>query len=265
MRKRAFAFIVVMLLGLAAFASLFYANIEAQAQATPTPQLTPQVYLPLVMRNYPPLSCNIPTLIEPQNMAQLTTLAPLFRWDVGDEPDAVRFELQVAQDPAFQNVIFNLITFWLTQNEERLPFNLEPSTVYYWRARNICSCEGGECPGPWTVVWSFTSAPPGGVILPAPALFEPLSVTVTSPVTFRWSAVSGAVEYGLYWRRAGTSGYAHVVSTDNQEVIYLSAGVWEWWVRARNDYAWGQPSVTGVFTSSVHGMECDKGGKCVWR
>ena len=94
-----------------------------------------RAFLLLVMRNYPPLLCFVPTILKPENRAWLDTLASLFRSDVGDEPDAVRFEMRVATAPDFRGVIFSLVTFWLRQEEERLPFNLYTDTTYYWRGR----------------------------------------------------------------------------------------------------------------------------------
>lgn len=265
-----------LLIALLFAAALFYSTSASPLpQATATPGLTPQAFLPLVMRNYPPLLCSIPTLLEPENGAQLDTLAPLFRWDVGDDPDAVRFEMQLATAPDFQEVIFTLVTFWLGQTEERLPFNLYPDTEYYWRGRLICQGDEGEQAGPWTQTWSFTAAPAGGDFLRAPMLTWPLNVTVQSPVTFQWEPVEGAEEYGLYWRRQGENGYAYVHTTNTAVSIFLEDGDWEWWVRARSSYAWGEPSVMGRFTVSgtmgagqavpaFEPLRCEN-GKCVRR
>lgn len=272
MRKSIFVItgIALMVLMLAHFQT----SPAVRAQTTPTPELTPRAFLPLVMRNYPPQFCSPPTLLEPENGAQLDTLAPLFRWNTGDDPDAVRFELQVAQDEQFGNIIFTLITFYLAQEEERLPFNLYPSTTYYWRARLVCNTGDGEQPGPWTEAWSFVSAPPGGEILPAPSLMHPVNETVQSPVTFTWQAVTGAVEYGLYFRQAGAGGYIHVATASTQETLSLASGDYEWWVRARNDYAWGEASEVATFTvtgstaaggcGKQPGLRCDCTG-CVRR
>lgn len=236
---------------------------------TQAQDLEHKVFLPLVLRNYPPQACGLPQLLEPEDGAHLTTIAPLFRWDTGVVTDFLRFELQVSEDAGFDALDFYLVDLQSGQDEERIHFNLKPATLYHWRARNVC--ERGE--GQW-VVRSFTTGS-GGTILPAPSLIEPLNAEVSSPVTFRWQGVTGAVEYLLSWRLRDGPYAAFVRTSDTARTIYISPGTYEWWVKARNSYAWGEPSATGVFTVTstpgqiqtpagvilCEGENCIKGGK----
>ncbi|MEM2265298.1 MAG: fibronectin type III domain-containing protein [Candidatus Hadarchaeales archaeon] len=241
---------------------LFSRILSLEAQSTPTPVLTPQAFLPVVMRNYPPSFCETPELLEPADGAQLSTLAPLFRWNTGVITDFVQFELQVSKETAFTNWDFYLVSLGQGVDEERIAYNLLPSTLYYWRGRNVC--ERGE--SMW-VVRSFTTGS-GGVILPAPVLVEPVNATVVSPVTFRWNEVNGAVEYRLEWGPEDGAYFAFINTTNTSKTIYLSPGKYLWRVKGRNDYAWGELSSTATFTvtqtSSVQGhYNICEGTKCV--
>jgi len=208
-------------------------------------------YLPLVLRNYGGFCSTIPTLLSPANGSSLNTIAPLFRWDNGNNPSATMLRLQVAKDPGFTQSVWSL---WFSGTsgviEFRFPRNLDPATTYYWRAWLMC----GDAQGPYSEVWSFTTGS-RGTILPAPALVAPIngSTVPATTVTLRWSSVSGAVEYLVRWRQVGQEGYNYQWVNDTQTTIsWLSTNTtYEWWVSARNDYAIGTDSETWRFTTPV--------------
>lgn len=144
----------------------------------------------------------------------------------------------------------------------RFPWNFQPATTYYWRAWLLC----GEIAGPYSEVWSFTTGS-GGTILPAPTLIAPAngSTLPSLSVTLQWSAVDGAVEYLVHWRKAGEGGYTYSWVTDTQkEIRWLEPQTsYEWWISARNDYAIGNDSETWQFTTpaessltSPQGLDC---------
>jgi hypothetical protein len=71
------------------------------------------------------------------------------------------------------------------------------------------------------------------------------------PVVLRWSTVDGAVEYRASWQEAGQGGYrARWVTETKTQVNGLEADTtYEWWVRARKDYAIGEASQIWQFTT----------------
>ena len=198
----------------------------------------------------PPGGCStIPTLLSPTNGSSLNTIAPLYRWDNGNNPSATTLRLQVAKDSGFTHVPGNL--WYSTPHsgvaEFRFSRNLDPATTYYWRAWLVC----GDTQGPYSAVWSFTTGS-GGTILPAPALVAPAngSTVSTTTVTLQWLSVSGAVEYLTHWRRVGQQGYDYDWVNDTKSTVWLSANTtYQWWVSARNDYAIGTDSETWQVTT----------------
>lgn len=131
----------------------------------------------------------------------------------------------------------------------RITWNLLPATRYYWRVALFCDSRGS----PWTPTYSFVTGS-GGTIPPAPQLVSPISGTVglTRPVTLEWQAVAGAEQYLVHINLAGyLGGYEYVRSATT---VQVSAGVYsdathEWYVKARNDYAYGPESEQWLFTT----------------
>jgi hypothetical protein len=215
------------------------------------------IYLPLVQRNYGACS-TIPVLLSPANGSNPSTIAPLFRWDGGSNPNATSLRMEVAKDPGFTQHMWGYSSSLATGEDEfRFPWNLAPATTYYWRAWLEC----GEMIGPYSEVWSFTTGA-DGTILPAPVLVAPAngSVLPNRTVAFQWSSVSGAVEYLVRWREAGEGGFYLDWATDTQLVRGLgSSTTYEWWVSARNEYAIGTDSQIWQFTTPA-GLLSSPGG-----
>jgi hypothetical protein len=117
--------------------------------------------------------------------------------------------------------------------------NLNPDTTYYWRTWHVC----GDVDGPYTETWSFTTGS-GGVILPAPNLITPAdgSILTSLPETFKWTSVSGAIDYVI--EAQGSSRWLLFQTTETQiDIGSLDPDTtYDWWVAAGNDYAIGDDS-----------------------
>jgi len=206
------------------------------------------IYLPLIRNGSPCL--NAPTLLDPANGSSLDNLIPLFRWDNGNDPNVTRLHLEVARDAGFTQ---RLISFTSGGSggirEFRFSRNFDPSATLYWRTYLEC----GTTQSPYSAVWSFTTGS-GGTILPAPNLLAPADDTIlpSLPVNLEWSAVSGAVEYIVHWTLTGQGGYSYSMATDTNFTIGWGLSpnaTYDWWITARNAYAWGVDSVKWQFTT----------------
>jgi hypothetical protein len=223
------------------------ASLEYTSAITFTPAFTTR--LPAVFRGYAACS-TIPTLISPLDGSDLDTLVPLLTWDSGDNPNATTLHLQVAKASDFTRDAWSWSSKYSTigVNAYRFGRNLDPNTIYFWRAWLDC----GETVGAYSDVWSFTTGS-GGTILPAPALIAPTdgSTLTALPVTLQWSAVDGAAEYRVRWQQVGQGSSHSRWATGTQTVVsgLETDATYEWWVSARNDYALGDSSVAWQFTT----------------
>ena len=111
-------------------------------------------------------------------------------------------------------------------------------TTYYWRVILECGRVGST-----SETWSFTTGS-GGRGAAAPTLIVPTNGgTVQSPnITFYWQPVEGASEYLLKWRPVGSTDEFNSRTESTAAQVTLANGTYEWWVEARNDYAWGADS-----------------------
>ena len=218
-----------------------------------TPELAPAsdftLYLPMVNKN-PGFIATTPTLISPANGSHPHTLSPLFRWDAGNDPNAIGLRMDIAFTPVFDSIQIILRSWGQVtgQGEWRWSENFDPGTTLYWRTCLF----NDEFEGPYSEVWSLTTGS-GGTILPGPGLVSPANGGLVSslPVTLQWSTLGGAVEYHVRWRIVGQpETYFRWVTGDQTEVSWLDANAtYEWWVRARSDYAHGNDSEMWQFTT----------------
>jgi hypothetical protein len=221
----------------------FAAGPGHTSQLTFTPVAT--LHLPVAFDNWNPCGVS-PTLIAP--FSSLYTIAPLFRWDGGDNPYATQLRLRISEDPEFDDWVRGLIDP-SPQGEHSFRFhdNLKPDTVYYWRAWLVC----GELGGPYSEVLSFRTGAEG--ILPlTPTLTTPDDGTTTSSpsVTLAWEPVTGTREYLVRYREPDATPYAWEWTTATEITVDLSGGItYEWWVAARNDYGIGPDSEIWRFTT----------------
>ncbi|MCE1164429.1 MAG: hypothetical protein LWX07_03390, partial [Bacteroidetes bacterium] len=128
-----------------------------------------------------------PTLISPANGANILTTTPTLDWN--DVSGAVSYEVQVATDSGFVNMILNSGT---TASQYSVPSGtLAGNLTYFWRAR----AENGSGTGPWSAVWKFRI-----VTLPtAPTLVYPLNYSTNqSPTpTLDWDSLASASTYRI--------------------------------------------------------------------
>ncbi len=87
-----------------------------------------------------------PTLQQPINTAGDVSLSPQFQWT--NDPDAVSYQIQVATDASFTNVV---IDSNVSTNLFQAMTALERDTTYFWRVRAINGCGESE----WSMVFSF--------------------------------------------------------------------------------------------------------------
>jgi uncharacterized repeat protein (TIGR01451 family) len=114
-----------------------------------------------------------------------------------------------------------------TTSTSHLAQNLEPGTEYEWR---VVAIKDG-CERLASACVRFTTQT-GECPTEVPQLISPsASATVTSPILFQWTAVSGAAEYALYVDR-GTG--ANLVTTTplTSAEVSLAEGALTWWVEA---------------------------------
>ncbi len=204
------------------------------------------IYLPLVF-GVP--SCSVPpTLVGPANGTTLDNLVPLFQWRPIVDLNATVMVLEVATDTSFSNtslvasISFGPASAIWTNGGTRLPGNLNPSTIYYWRTFVVC----GNRQGPYSPTWSLKSGPPGGPLLPPPDLSLPLSGTTIPPnsVTLQWTTVTNALDYLVVWYPASAASsfdFAYVNGTSLTIGPLQENTTYDWYVQARNSYADGTP------------------------
>jgi len=230
--------------------------IPLAVRAAPSPGPGRQVvgttllYLPLVYG--PP--CPTPVLTAPASGATLSTLSPLFQWQVVTDPAATALDLQIASDPSFTDIVtepglYPTSSFW-TDGAVRLPGTLAGSTTYYWRARLDCAAGSGV----WSTAWHFTTPPDDPARhLPAPELVSPPNQATVAPgtVTFQWKPVSGALDYLLLWEVSGSGSFFFAWSSGTTDAVggFAPTTAYVWQVAARSDFAVGYVQPPWSFTT----------------
>ncbi len=202
-----------------------------------------------------------PILLSPVDNATLNTLLPRFFVDTTVSNVQISPNIQVSRDPGFGQLTGGVTFCGWTRPQSQFDYltseNLLPNTRYYWRAR---SAYGDACSNPnlpwsgWSPTWSFVTGS-NGAILPAPQLVSPANgslVPLTRP-TLNWQSVPGAVGTQIVGRpvppviHPGDFGWGITwetgVATSAQVYRDLTLGqTYEWYVRFRNEYAWGNQS-----------------------
>jgi hypothetical protein len=205
-------------------------------------------FLPMVTNPIPP--CSVPpTLVSPADGAQLSTIAPMLQFSIGDNTGVAQSRLQVGQDPGFASWWNSYSSNFPSAGTKSIRFglNMDTATTYYWRVYLICGTQTIYSP-----VRSFRTGS-GGVILAAPQVLEPANGAVLGVVapTIRWIAAPDAVEYQV---RVNDPRYA------SYSYSYTSQTSYYWWglspnttyrlrVIPRNDYAWGGEQPDWYFTT----------------
>jgi hypothetical protein len=129
------------------------------------------------------------TTVDQQNL--LTTLAPLFTWNVAPGPrgfGSVLYRVQVATDPQFATVVFTDTVRDASSLMARRP--IPPAPVLYWRV--VASTQAGVTR---TGTASQSFGGPGWVRLVEPDPSQVTSVNTPRP-TLRWSPLASPPPIG---------------------------------------------------------------------
>jgi len=225
-------------------------SVMPQPHSQATTLLSNTVYLPLVLNNYS--THVLPILIAPQNSAVLDTLIPLFQWDMGSQPTNTSSCLAFSTSPNPTGC--NASGFGSSGPKQVVAwYNLQPSTTYYWRVGAVYNYDYSN--KYWSEQWSFTTGTTGGTILPSPTLISPANGSSISPnnLILNWNAVTGAVEYSITLHDIDLDDwYGFDESTAPADLSWFTLNPsthYEWYVEARNNYAWGPSSATWQFTT----------------
>ena len=130
-----------------------------------------------------------PTLLSPADNTTLATDEPVLTWSAVDGADA--YQVQVAEDAAFNNVVVNLPSVATTTTAVTLPGEGD----YWWRVRAKAAADSG----PWSEEWQFTVTFEACVTPGVPVLAAPVNGSETTDLnpTFSWAAVADATAYEI--------------------------------------------------------------------
>lgn len=191
-----------------------------------------------------------PVLVRPENQSVTTQKTPEFAWD--DVPEAVAFELQVAENERFDVPVIHDSTLTGTSF---IPQQELPDGTWTWRVR--AKDDLGNW-GSWSGIWMFTVDTRGPN---APDLIEPeWEATLSSQSqNFSWQAISDAQAYELVI--ANNANFLSPVFRDTAltETTYplsidFDDGVYYWRVRAKDRAGnWGLWSPAWTFMVDTQG------------
>ncbi|MFP2906857.1 endopeptidase, partial [Pyxidicoccus sp. 3LFB2] len=135
--------------------------------------------------------------------------------DWADVSGASNYEVQVATDAAFTNVVATATT--LVASNWTVSPALAANTSFFWRVRAKNSCGGT---GAWSSTFSFTTR--GCITLAAPTLNTPAAgaTGVATSAALDWSDVTGATRYEV--QVATDAAFTNVVRSNTT----LAASAW---------------------------------------
>lgn len=198
---------------------------------------------------------NGPTLISPENNAVLQTISPTFKFDMGTPSDDVVgscFAWSFEQDFSSSSRSCSSSKTPGVQ-EYIIDFNLQPDKVHYWRVG--FALDSNFVDMDWSETRGFTTGPSGGIIPPAPTHISPAdgSKIAKQDVVLIWDNVPGSITYHARIRNVDENRQIRFRTTSNSVNLSNSSfivpgGNYEWSVRARNDYAWGEYSTPWSFS-----------------
>lgn len=221
-----------------------------------------------------------PLLISPADEERLGTLLPVLQvnTDISGAETSVRYEYSVNSDFSPGNGGMGVagprtVPEWSFQlGSGWAGYNLQPNTRYYWHARTGYGNwrTGPIYWGPYSPTWSFTTGA-DGTILPGPELVSPSNnsdVYALRPI-LQWHTLAGARGFfvqaspvgggpGYLWFSEDLPGDKVGFWTDLPQ-----NSSWDWKVRLRNDYAWGDLSSVWRFTvrlATISGRVTDASG-----
>lgn len=211
----------------------------------------------------------IPDISAPNNGANLTTLIPEIIWNV--DPSLGQndnFDLQISEDPILHTYSGGFRDYSLARSGSLTPSsNLEANTTYYMRANyeHLNEDDNWEL-GPYSDVISFTTgsegtvpnavsmiSPNDGEVITDQSLFTDWEPISPNPVEYEVS-----IEQFLCWDfGCGIYGLLYTTPLDEADLSWFLDGdsgtsEYHWYVRGRNDYAWGGDSEIRNFWSSPY-------------
>lgn len=153
-------------------------------------------------------------------------VVPTFSWDAA--ADAVRFEVQVASDPGFQQRVVDEGTV----NTSYVPRAALPAGTLYWRVRSVDSSG---------VATDYASSTYVQAALPGPGLTSPADAAAIAPpegsVKLTWDPVPGASQYEVQISRDNRFTSPEYRAEPRAAAYVLSqlpvTGTWYWRVQGR--------------------------------
>jgi hypothetical protein len=202
-------------------------------------------------------SCATPACTAP-GVASLATPAhgatgvePAAVLDWADVSGASTYEVQVATDSAFANVVATATTL-VASNWTVSPL-LNTTTPYFWRVRAKNSCGGT---GAWSSTFTFTTR--GCITLATPTVVSPANgaTGVGTSATLDWSDVTGAARYEV--QVATDAAFTNVVRSNTAlassawtvSPALASSTLYYWRARAADSCGVGAYSATSSFTTT---------------
>lgn len=188
------------------------------------------------------------TLVSPPNGT--TTPSPVsFLWNAVPGASAYRIWFGVDNNP--QSIIARVTTTTVT-----LPV---PSGAAEWYVEALFD----NCPAIVSAHSKFTVQRASSCGTAPPSLGSPINTDVTSPVTFKWSAVSGAAEYHLWYALSGDAFTDGGLTTDTQSRHDLAPGTYSWYVEAVYSGCPAVASATASFHIPDTGSNCSGSGPSI--
>lgn len=197
------------------------------------------------------ITCLEPTLTAPANNAVNVATSPTLSWNAPTGATVLRYELQMATDLAFANIVFsntNIVTTSTTVGP------LLNCVARYWRVRTICDAG----PSAYTTGFRFTVA---NAVPEIPTLLLPANnaTNVATSATFTWS-VPDSCSRSYRIQVSGDTTDANPASlavndsvqTPSRAVTGLAEGTDYWWhVRAAGTAGVGAYSGWRKFRTGV--------------
>lgn len=201
-----------------------------------------------------------PTLLAPDNGAQVNTLIPTIEWATA--PNVYEYRYQRSLTKAFTTTVSSGVIFGIRPDKsatvsDQPSDNLKLDTTYYWRVASICA--DLDTQGDFSAPFSFRTGVNEIQLPPPPSLNFPVDGVTTGSirVTIHFTEVVGATGYRVE--------FYHSLNAAEQGSRYFSIGTNKplavsvfnpkelvfWRVRSHNDYGWGPLSAIRKFTTPV--------------
>lgn len=186
-----------------------------------------------------------PTYYSPANGA--TGLGPSVLLMYNNAVGALRYNVQVATDPAFKTVIYSL-------NQPHTPASFtapKMGVTYYWRVNT----EGAGGTSNWGAVWSFTTQ---AAVTGPPTLVYPKNGAqgVHTTVGLEFSSVAGATRYNVQVSsNAAFTAIVFAVNDPKSPVTFTAPapGTYYWRVQAVGPYSTSAFSAPWSFSNLTTG------------